>query len=464
VSPSRTRDADPPEPLRPGRRLARRLRPARHHPHDREILRLAVPAFGALVAEPLFLLADSAIVGRLGTPQLGGLGVASTALLTAVGLCVFLAYGTTASVARQLGAGNRREALHQGVDGLWLAAGLGVALLVAGQVATPALVGLLGASDEVAPYAETYLRVSLVGLPGMLLVLAATGVLRGLQDTRTPLVVAVGAATLNLVLDVWFVFGLGWGVAGSAAATATAQTLAAATFLVLVARGAGRLGARLRPDRRGILAAAHAGVHLFVRTATLRAVLVVATAVATRLGDASVAAHQVTFAIWSFLALGLDAVAIAGQAIVGRYLGAADVAGARAATRRMLDWGVAAGLLSGAVVALARPVYVGWFTPDPDVQALLVSALLVVALAQPLAGPVFVLDGVLIGAGDTRYLAVAGVATTAVFLPAAWLVLALDAGLSGLWWALTLWVGARLVTLGTRAAGSAWLVTGAVRA
>jgi putative MATE family efflux protein len=440
----------------------RELVPLRRHAYDREILRLAVPAFGALVAEPLFLLADSAIVARLGTPQLGGLGVAGMVLTTIVNISVFLAYGTTASVARQLGAGNRRAALAQGIDGLWLALGLGVLLAAVGQPLAATVVDAFGASETVAPFAVTYLRVSLLGLPGMLIVLAATGVLRGLQDTRTPLAVAVGAAAVNVVLDVLFVFGFDWGIAGSAWATVAAQTGAAVTYLVMVGRGAAREGTSLRPDLPGIRAAAHAGAHLVVRTISLRVVLIVATAVAARLGDATVAAHQVAFTIWLFLALALDAVAIAGQAIVGRYLGAADVAGTRAATRRMIEWGVAAGVATGVVVALARPLYVPWFTPDPDVQALLASALLVVALSQPVGGAVFVLDGVLIGAGDMRYLAVAGVATTLVFLPAAWLVLVLDGGLSALWWALTVWVVARLVALGWRASTGRWLVTGAV--
>lgn len=432
------------------------------HPHDREILTLAVPALGALVAEPLFLLADSAIVARLGTPQLGGLGVAGMALTTVVNICVFLAYGTTAAVARQLGAGNRRAALAQGIDGLWLALGLGVVLAIGGQPLASTVVDAFGGSGTVAAYAVTYLKVSLLGLPGMLLVLAATGVLRGLQDTRTPLAVAVGAAAVNLGLDVVFVFGFGWGIAGSAWATVAAQTGAAAVYLVMVARGAAREDTSLRPDLPGIRAAAHAGAHLVIRTISLRVVLVVATAVAARLGDTAVAAHQVAFTIWMFLALALDAVAIAAQAIVGRYLGAGDVAGARDATRRMVEWGVAAGVVTGLLVALARPVYVPWFTPDPSVQTLLASALLVVAASQPVAGVVFVLDGVLIGAGDVRYLAVAGVATTLVFLPAAWVVLARDAGLPALWWALVLWVLARLVALAGRASTDRWLVTGAV--
>ncbi|MFZ5851105.1 MAG: MATE family efflux transporter, partial [Actinomycetota bacterium] len=202
-------------------------RPRLRHPQDREILRLAVPALGALVAEPLFVLADSAIVAHLGTPQLAGLGVAGTALTTVVNLCVFLAYGTTAAVARRLGAGDEAGALRQGLDGTWLAAGLGLALLAVGELLTPRVVAAFGTSAAVAPYAETYLRVALAGLPGMLIVLAATGVLRGLQDTRTPLAVAAVAAVVNVLLNLVLVFGLGLGVAGSALGTTLVQTGAA---------------------------------------------------------------------------------------------------------------------------------------------------------------------------------------------------------------------------------------------
>lgn len=432
------------------------------HPHDREILRLAVPAFGALVAEPLFLLADSAIVGHLGTPQLAGLGVAGAVLQTVVYLCVFLAYGTTAAVARQLGAGNDRAALEQGVDGIWLAAGLGLVLLGVGIPAAPLIVEAFGASGAVAPYAVTYLQISLFGTPSMLVVLAATGVLRGLQDTRTPLIVAGVGSAANVVLNIGLVYGAGLGIAGSALGTVLAQSGMATAFLVAVIRGARRHAASLRPDWPGIRAAGAAGVPLVVRTLTLRAVLVVAAIVATRQGDVALAAHQVAFTIWSFLALALDAVAIAAQAIVGRYLGASDVPGTRASTRRMMEWGVAAGIALGALVAVARPLYVPLFTPDPEVRALLAAVLLITAALQPIAGAVFVLDGVLIGAGDARYLAVAGVVTLLTFVPVAWAVLVSHAGLTGLWWAIGLWVLARLATLAVRAYGSAWLVTGAV--
>jgi putative MATE family efflux protein len=437
-------------------------RPALRHPHDREILRLAVPAFGALVAEPLFLLADSAIVGHLGTPQLAGLGVAGALLATAVSLCVFLAYGTTAGVARRVGAGDQRAAIALGVDGMWLGAGLGVAIALLGLLTAGPLVDAFGTSASATPYALIYLRVSLPGIPAMLVVLAATGVLRGLQDTRTPLVVAVVGAAANVALNLALVYGAGMGIAGSALGTVLAQVGMAAAFVVVVVRAARRHDASLRPDLAGIRTAATTGVPLLLRTLTLRAALLVMAYVATAAGTRSVAAHQVAFTIWTFLALALDAVAIAGQAIVGRYLGAGDVDGTKAATRRMLEWGVAAGVVLAVLVVALRFAYVPLFTDDPAVRSLIGSVLVVAALFQPFAGAVFVLDGVLIGAGDGRYLAWAGILTLVAFLPLAFWVMAADGGLVALWWAFGAFMGARLVTLLWRERGTAWLVTGAV--
>ena len=442
----------------PGGRL--RL-PALHHPHDREILRLALPAFAALVAEPLFLLTDSAIVGHLGTPQLAGLGIAGTVLATAVSLCVFLAYGTTAAVARRVGAGELRAAVAQGVDGLWLAGALGLVLALAGWLSAGPLVATFDAAAATTSYALLYLRVSLTGLPAMLVVLAATGVLRGLQDTRTPLAVAATGAAANVALNLALVYGLGMGIAGSALGTVLAQTGMAVVFAVVVGRGARRHGAPLRPDLAGIRTAGTAGLPLVVRTASLRAALLAMTYVAAAAGTVAVAAHQVAFTLWLLLSLALDAVAIAGQAIVGRYLGAGDVTGARAATRRMVGWGVAAGVGLGVAVVVLRAAYVPVFTPDPEVRALLGTVLLVAAAFQPVCGVVFALDGVLIGAGDGRYLAGAGLVTLAVFLPLAGLVLLADAGLVALWWAFNGFLLARLATLVLRWRGDRWLVTGA---
>lgn len=437
------------------RRTARR--------HDREIIALALPAFGSLVAEPLFLMADSAVIGHLGTPQLAGLGVAAALLTTAVSVFVFLAYATTAAVARRVGAGDLPAAIRQGMDGIWLALLLGAAVIAAVLPTAPWLVEAFGASGTAAPYATTYLRISALGIPAMLVVLAATGVLRGLQDTRTPLYVAIGGFSANAVLNVVLVYGAGLGIAGSAWGTVIAQWAMAAAYLVVVVRGARRHGASLRPDATGIRASAQAGVPLLVRTLSLRAVLMIATAIAARLGDAEGAAHQIVLTLWSLLAFALDAIAIAGQAIIGRYLGAGDRDGAKAACRRMVQWGLASGLVLGLLVALARPLFIPLFTTDPAVKGPLLATLLVVAVSQPVSGIVFILDGVLMGAGDGPYLAWAMVVTLALFAPVALAVPALGGGLVALWWAMTLMMTVRMLTLWLRTRSGRWIVTGASR-
>ncbi|NML54071.1 MATE family efflux transporter [Streptomyces sp. R302] len=431
--------------------------------HDREILSLALPAFGALVAEPLFLMVDSAIVGHLGTPQLAGLAIAGALLSTFVSVFVFLAYATTAAVARRVGAGDLPSALRQGIDGIWLALLLGLALVAVTLPTAPWLVEAFGASDTAAPHATTYLRISLLGIPAMLIVLAATGVLRGLQDTRTPLYVAIGGFAANGALNVGLVYGAGLGIAGSAWGTVIAQCCMAAAYLVVVVRGARRHGASLRPDAAGIRASAQAGVPLLVRTLSLRAVLMIATVVAARLGDTEVAAHQIILSLWSLMAFALDAIAIAGQAIIGRYLGADDAEGARQVCRRMVQWGVVSGVVLGLLLVLTRPLFIPLFTGDPAVRSTLLPALLVVALSQPISGVVFVLDGVLMGAGDGPYLAWAMLLTLAVFAPVALLVPVLGGGLTALWWAMTLMMTVRMATLWYRMRSGRWIVTGAAR-
>ncbi len=431
--------------------------------HDREIIALAVPAFGALVAEPLFVMVDSAVVGHLGTPQLAGLGIAAALLMTAVSIFVFLAYATTAAVARRVGAGDLPAAIRQGMDGIWLALLLGAAVVALAMPTAPWFVDVFGASDTAAPYAITYLRISILGIPAMLVVLAATGVLRGLQDTRTPLYVAIAGFTANAALNVTLVYGAGLGIAGSAWGTVIAQAGMAAAYLVVVIRGARKHGASLRPDAAGIRASARAGVPLLIRTLSLRAVLMIATAVAARLGDVDIAAHQIILSLWSLTAFALDAIAIAGQAIIGRYLGADDEKGAREACRRMVEWGIGCGIVLGVLIVLARPLFIPLFTSDPSVKDTLLPALLVVAVSQPIAGVVFVLDGVLMGAGDGRYLAWAMLVTLAVFAPVALLVPSLGGGLTALWWAMTLMMAVRLITLWLRTRSGRWIVTGATR-
>lgn len=274
---------------------------------------------------------------------------------------------------------------------------------------------------------------------------------------------AIGGFAANGALNVGLVYGAGLGIAGSAWGTVLAQFGMAVAYLVVVVRGARRHGASLRPDAAGIKASARAGVPLLVRTLSLRAVLLIATAVAARLGDTDIAAHQIILSLWSLMAFALDAIAIAGQAIIGRYLGAGDTKGAREACRRMVEWGIVSGVVFGALIVLARPLFVPLFTSDQSVQDTLLPALLVVALTQPVAGVVFVLDGVLMGAGDGTYLAWAMLVTLAVFAPAALLVPVLGGGLTALWCAMALMMLVRMATLWLRARSGRWMVTGATR-
>ena len=404
------------------------------------------------------------MVGHLGTPQLGGLAVAGTVLTTSFFLFNFLAYGTTAAVARLVGAEDDRTAAVQAVQGLWLAAAIGAVLTVVGFVAAPAAIDLMGASPSVRPHGIDYLRVSALGSIPVLVALVGVGYLRGIADTKTTLVVAVGSNVLNLVLELALIYGLGMGIAASAGATVFAQLVAGIAYGQLLLRRAAAAGISLRPDRARIRRLVVVGRDLFVRTGSLLAALAVATAVASRIGTRDLGAHQIAFQLWSFLALVLDAIAIAGQAIIGRLLGAGRSDEARSSGRRMVEWGIVAGLLFGAIVLASRSLLVPIFTDDPAVQALARDVLLVVAVLQPINAIVFVLDGVLIGAGDLRYLAGAMlVSGLVVFVPAAVADRLLDLGLLWLWGALALLMFTRLVGNWLRFAGERWAVVGAER-
>jgi putative MATE family efflux protein len=435
---------------------------------DRRILALAVPALGALIAEPLFLLADSAIVGRLGTTELAGLGLAGAILASAVNIFIFLAYGTTSTVARRIGAGDRDGAILVGIDAAWLATGIGVVVAAVAWPVTTFLVRSLGGRGQVLDAAVTYLRWSLPGIPAMLVVLALVGVLRGLQNTRITLWIAVLGAVANAALNLLLVHGVGWGIAGSAIGTVIAQFGMAIAASTIVIRAARRAGIPLRPHLAGVRLAGRSGFPLLIRTVALRAVVLLTTAVAATQGAPALAAHQVATNIWGLLALGLDALAIAGQALTGTALGAGDVAGTRSATARMVRWGVGAGLVFGVVLLLCGSLLGPLFSADPAVRTALTGALLVAAVMQPLAGYVFVLDGVLIGAGDGTFLARAAVVQTLAFAP---LALAIGQwgptgtrGLVLLWIAFAGgWMVLRAILLGHRARGTAWLITGATR-
>lgn len=429
---------------------------------NRSILRLAVPALGSLVAEPLFLIVDSALVGHLGVVPLAGLGIASAVLQTIVGLMVFLAYSTTPAVARRFGAGDKTRAVSVGIDGMWLALGIGAMLALVGYLATPLLVALFGATPDVAAQAETYLGISMWGLPAMLIVFAATGLLRGMQDTVTPLWIAGLGFAANALLNWLFIYGFGWGIAGSAVGTVVAQWGMVGAYVLVVGRLARRHDASVRPQRDGVRGSARSGGWLFLRTVSLRFALLATVAVATGLGTDELAGWQVAFTIFSTAAFALDALAIAAQALIGKGLGADDTVMVRRVLGRTVAWGAWFGILVGAVIGACSGLIGLLFTGDRAVAALVQPALIVLAVAQPVCGVVFVLDGVLIGAGDAKYLAIVGVLNLVPFVPALVAIALLHpTGAWGLAWIagafFVVYMLARLATLGWRVRGSEWM-------
>jgi len=430
----------------------------RRSPYDREILLLALPALGALAAEPLYLLVDTAIVGHLGTPQLAALALAATVLSTIVSLCIFLTYGTTARVSRLHGAGDDAAANAMAPQALWLALGVGAATLVGVEALAPALVGLLGGDGHTGELAVRYLRIAALGAPMALIALAAQGWLRGVGDLRRPLVIIVTANAVNVALEVLFVYGLDWGLDGSAWGTVLAQLGMGAAFVAILLRA--RAASR-RPDWGRIRSLTTIGAQLLARTAALIGCFTLATAVCARIGEASLGAHQIGFQLFGFLALVLDAIAIAGQVIVGRALGAGDAEAAYAAARRMLEWSVGAGVLIGGVFLALRDVIPHVFTSDPAVIERADAMWPLFCALWPPAAVVFALDGILIGAGDARYLAGAMLAAAAVFVPLVLLAFALDWGIVGVWSAILVLMGVRLAPLAVRFAGRRWALVGA---
>jgi len=426
-------------------------------PHDREIVRLALPALGALAAEPLYVLADTAIVGHLGRPQIAALGLAGTVLAGAFTIFNFLTYGTTAVVARATGAGQKEQAARLAAQALWAALGIGAVLLVGLEIVASPLLSALGGHGRSGDFALTYFRIAALGLPAALVALAGQGYLRGVSNLRRPLEIVVVANLANLVLEVLFVYGFGWGIAGSAAGTAIAQAGMGIAFVIELLRPH---ALSRRPSRSAMSPLFTIGRQIFVRTIALYASFLVAASVLARMGDAQIGAHQIGYELFVFLALVLDAVAIAGQVIVGRTLGAGDADGAHAAAVRMIGWSVAIGVVFAAVLWPLSHAIPRAFTDDPQVlhQAALLWPFL--AVMQPLGGAAFALDGILIGAGDTRFLMWSMLAASAIFVTLAALSLALGWGVVGVWVALDVLIIARLAMLGPRFLRRRWAVVG----
>ncbi|MCW3038104.1 MAG: family efflux transporter [Solirubrobacterales bacterium] len=431
--------------------------------HDREILRLALPALGALAAEPLYVLADTAIVGHLGTRELGALALAATVLNAVVALCNFLAYGTTAQVARLHGAGLQDRAAELAAQALWLSLAIGLALAVLVAALAHPLMLAVGGTGEAAHLAERYLRLSAPGLPFALIALAGQGYLRGVDRLRAPLVILIASNLVNVALELLLVYGLDLGLDGSALGTVVAQAGMGAAFVVLLLRaGAGEVSRRPRAaDLRALL---RLGGDLLVRTGSLLLAFVLAGAVLARTSTAALAAHQIAFQLFVFLALVLDAIAIAGQIIVGRALGAGDAAGAVALSRRMLGWSLLVGAVFGALLLAVTTVLPRAFTSDPAVLDQARTLWPLFALLQVPGAVVFTLDGILIGAGDTRFIARAMAFSALIcFAPVVLASLLFDWGVTGVWVALNVLMLARLVTMAVRFRGGRWAVLGAER-
>lgn len=427
----------------------------------RRIAALALPALVVLAAEPLYVLVDTAVVGHLGRVPLAALAVGGTVLTLIAWLGTVVAYGTTGRSARRFGAGDRASAVAEGVQSSWLALGVGVLVAVGMQVGGGALARTLaGGPGEVADAAAQWLRVAALGAPGLLLAAAGNGWLRGVQDTRRPLAFVLGPNLLSAVLCPLLVYPAGLGLVGSAVANAVAQTVSGLLF-------AGALVAErvsLRPRPRLIGQQLVLSRDLLIRGVAFQASFLSATAVAARFGAAAVGAHQIALQLWFFTALVLDALAIAAQSLIGAALGAGDDAGARALARRIGLLGGACGVAFAVLIAAGAGVVPGWFSSDPQVRDQAMLAWPWFVAMQPLAGVVFALDGVLIGAGDVRYLRnLTIVAALGGFLPAIWLAYGLDLGLGGIWAGLTLFVVIRLVALLLRLRSGAWAVVGAVR-
>jgi len=426
-------------------------------PYDRDILRLALPALGALASEPLYVLIDTAIVGHLGRPQLAALGLAGAVLSGAFTIFNFLTYGTTAVVARAAGAGQQERAARLAVQALWVSLGIGVALVAVLEAAAGPLLRGLGAHGRSGDLALLYFRIGALGMPAALLALAGQGYLRGVSNLRRPLEIVVAANVLNVALELVFVYVFHWGVAGSAAGTAVAQAGMGIAFAVELLRPHAE---SKRPSFRETKPMMRVGRQIFVRTAALYASFLVAASVCARMGDAQLGAHQIALQLFYFLALVLDAVAIAGQVIVARMLGGGDAEGAHAAARRMIGWSVVVGAAFALTLGALAHVLPRAFSSDHAVlhQAALLWPFF--ALMQPLGGAVFALDGILIGASDTRYLMWSMLAASALFIALAATAYELGWGVVGVWIALDVLIGARLALLAIRFAGRRWAVVG----
>jgi putative MATE family efflux protein len=419
---------------------------------DRRIARLSVPALGAILAEPLYNLADTAIVGHLGRSPLDSLAIATSTLSIVAWLAIFLSTATTTEVSRNVARGARGAAGRAVGAAYSVAAGWGAVTAAAVILIAPLLVALLGGHAGIGSAATVYIRISALGLPFLYLSYAGNGHMIGLENTRTPLVIAVAANVVNVLLEITFVFGLHAGLPGSAWGTVAAQALAAAAYGYASRRAP---CPPVRPGRGDIAAVLRDGHRLSVRTVALGVVPLAATAVTARLGLVPLAGQQIAYRLWAMLSLATDALAVPAQVFVSAQLGRGDRAAAERAARRTLVLGLAFGCLLGVVTAGLALFAPAVFTTDPAVKHAAVVALLWSALTQPIAALAFVYDGIILGLGDYTAMRRAMLIAILAFAPLAALVLRFHwLGLPGVWTALGCWLLARTVLLWRRWAGS----------
>lgn len=424
----------------------------------RRLLSLSASAFVVLAAEPLYLLVDTAVVGHLGAVALGGLGIASAlmALLTIVG--TFVEYGTTARAARWYGAGRRSDAVSEGVQASWLALGIGAGVVLLGEaLAGPLTTVLAGGAGATQHAAESWFRLAVLGMPGVLLVLAGNGWMRGVQRTREPVLIVLVANGLSAVLSPLLVYAAGIGLEGSALANLVAQAVGGALFLRALRRAANGM----HPDRRIMRAQLVMGRDLIVRAAAFQVAFLTAAAVAARMGTAQIAAHQIGMQLWEFTALLLDSFAIAAQSLVGAALGGSDASAARALAWQVARWGIWAGAAFALVYGAGYALIPRAFTSSAAVmhQAHLLWPWFVGML--PASGLVFALDGVLIGAGDVGFMrTLTVVAALGAYTPLTVAAAVLHEGIGGVWAGLTAFILVRLLGMVWRTRGDRWLVLG----
>lgn len=429
----------------------------------RQILTLAVPTFGQLIAEPAFILIDTAVIGHVSAAALAGLSIGSTVILTTVGLCVFLAYGTTSQVATLIGAGNKRKGLEAGVDGMWLALIIGVLVSLAIMIFNDQICSMMGAQGQVLQQAKIYVNAVVFGLPGMLLVYAANGIFRGLQKVRITLVAAITGAVVNTILDIIFVVILHWGILGSGIATLIAQWVMSIMLLIPAGIWVSKEGASWMPRTSGIVASASDGLPLFIRTLALRASLFMTVVAAARMGQQVLAAYQGVNATWNFALNVLDSIGISGQSLVATALGSRNRISTRAMARTSSFVGMWTGVFVGCIMAALGLTATSVFSPDANIQHVIMIGMLVQAMFLPLCGWMWALDGILIGAHDYLYLAATCTLTSVIYIAALWSMTSIPWpnetwSIAILWATINVFfIGIRAVSNGLRARGDVWI-------